>query len=97
MASIAVFLAKAMISVMRLCIQGPKRRKETKSVLFLRTQLGVYVVCLLLSNVLSGVAAMLGYVWVQGGGIRAGKFPYQLSAIIRKLIETKGSLCTVQG
>ncbi|KAH8118113.1 hypothetical protein DFH11DRAFT_1724079 [Phellopilus nigrolimitatus] len=50
-----------------------KGRRDSKEGVFFQTQLGIYSACLLLANLLSGVAGLIGFLWVKRDGIVTGR------------------------
>lgn len=97
--SIVGLSVKAGIAATRPIIQGWKGRKDSKEALFFRTQLGAYVTCLLLANLMSGIAGFFEFLWASRGGIASGKIGLAISRPVHLTITlvSAGPLCTAQG
>ena len=72
--SISLLLLRVVYAVLRPLTQGHKGRKEFKEVLFFRTQLGSYIACLLVANLLEGAVGLIGFSWNAKGVIETGAF-----------------------
>ena len=71
--SIGLLLLRVIYAALRPLTQGHKGRKDSREVLFFRTQLGSYIACLLLANFLEGVAGLIGFSWNGKGKIESGE------------------------
>lgn len=71
--SILVILARFAFAAIRPITQGLKGRKDSKEALFFQTQLGAYVACLLLANLMSGLAGLFEFSWAGLGQISSGE------------------------
>ncbi|KAI5122547.1 hypothetical protein M0805_005274 [Coniferiporia weirii] len=70
--SIAFLLLRLCFAALRKLAQGLKGRTDSRESLFFQTQLGSYVACLLVANLLSGIAGMFGFTWAGQNGIIPG-------------------------
>lgn len=71
--SIAVLFLRVVYAALRPLTQGLKGRKDSREILFFRTQLGSYIACLLIANFLEGSSGLIGFSWNSRGAIGSGK------------------------
>ncbi|THH10887.1 hypothetical protein EW145_g1008 [Phellinidium pouzarii] len=71
--SIVFLLIKVGVAALRPLAQGLRGRMDSQEVLFFQSQVGIYVACLLLANLLSGISGLIGFSWAGLNGITAGQ------------------------